>query len=156
MIQRIQSVFLLLTAIFAVFQFFFSVAWFYGDLNTIQFFVHRIVDHVPMNEPLFTAYFLIPIILIASILVLLPLLTIFSYRNLSRQLKMIRAIILMTLLQIGLMFFFYVDRISRIVSASPEYGFGVFIPLIIFVFAYLSLKGVQKDIKLLRSVDRLR
>lgn len=145
-----------MASVFAILQFFSPIAWFYGDGNTIQFFIHRIIDHVPVNEPLFTSFFIVPLIVFAVVLVLLPLLTIFSYRNLSRQLKMIRTIIFIALIQVAATFFFYVDRISKIVSASPEYGFGVFIPLIIIVFSFLSLRGVQKDIKLLRSVDRLR
>jgi CDP-diglyceride synthetase len=156
MIQRIQSVFLLIASIFALLQFFSPIAWFYGDASTLQFFVHRLIDHVPGNEPLFRLYFLLPIISIALILIILPLLTIFSFRHLNRQLKMIRAMIFLTLIQVAAIFFFYVDRISKFVLASPEYGFGIFIPLIILVFSFLSLRSVQKDIKLLRSVDRLR
>ncbi len=156
MIQRIQTIYLMLATLVAILAFFFPIAWFYGTLHTIEFFVYEVVDHVKDNLPVLKTVALLPSIIIAALLILLPLYLIFQYKKLAQQLYWINLVIFLALVQIALQFFFYIPAITKAVSAEPTYSFGVFSPLLIIVFLLLARNGIRKDIRLLKSVDRIR
>jgi len=156
MIQRIQSVYLLLAALSSALMFAFPIGWYYGSSNTIEFYVYRIIDHVPGNEQLFAGSLLIPLIILVGASLLLPLLIIFDYKRLSRQLSWIRIQLLLLMVMVALIFFVYNTRLNSLLSVEADFGFGMFLPLIAMVFSFLAMRAVQRDQKLLRSVDRLR
>jgi len=156
MIQRIQTVFLLVSLISAVLIFFFPIAWYYGELNTIAFYLHQLKDSVPDSKPLYNEFFLYPLILLDLSLAGASLYAIMAYRSLTKQLKVIKFGILASIILIAALFFYYADHISKTVQATADYEFGVFLPLISLVFFLLASRSVQRDIKLIRSVDRLR
>lgn len=156
MIQRIQSVYLLLSGVSIANMFFFPIAWYYGELHTLTFYIHGVVDHVPVNEPLFQSSFsLIPLVF-SLLLIVVPVIIIFSFRNLARQLKLTRLHMMLLLVFIALIFFYYADAIGFKVNTSPQYAFGVFLPLISLVFNYLAQRGIGRDIRVIRSADRIR
>jgi hypothetical protein len=156
MIQRIQSVYLFLAFLSGVVLFFFPIAWYYGEVNTLEFFVCRIVDHVPSNVPLFGKYFLLPLSALNLVSALFSFFLIFLYKKLNRQYKLIRLNILLIIIYIGAVFFYYSDNIGSVVNSTAQFGVGAFLPLISLVFLVLAMRGINSDIKLLRSVDRLR
>lgn len=154
MIQRIQSVFLFLATITSGLLFLFPIAEF-KDF-TVKFYVTHVQDFVPGSELIFSEFKLLPLSILAAIVVVLPLLIIFMYKNLNGQLRLIRLSILFNLVLIGLIFFYYVAQIQLVTASEPVYGYGMYLPLIAVVFLFLALRGVRKDIKLIRSADRLR
>jgi hypothetical protein len=156
MIQRIQSVYLLLAAVSGLVLYFLPIAWFYGELNTIEWFVCRLNDHVPSNTAIFGKLFLLPLSVINLVNTLLAVYTIFSYKKLSRQLQFVRLNIFLTFIYIAAVFFYYADTIGSKVLVSAQYSFGAFLPLISLIFLLLAMRGIQADIKLIKSVDRLR
>ncbi len=156
MIQRIQSVYLILAAISALLLFFFPVAWFYGNMHTIEFYVYQVKDHIPDSTPFVESAFTLPLILLTAIIGALALLAIWMYKDLRRQLQFVRMGMFFTLAQIAALFFFYSDYIAKRVGAEADYEFGIFLPVIALLFFFLATRGIQKDIKLIRSADRLR
>ncbi|MFZ4462351.1 MAG: DUF4293 domain-containing protein [Bacteroidales bacterium] len=156
MIQRIQSVYLLLAAVSGLVLYFLPIAWFYGELNTIEWFVCRLNDHVPSNVAIFGKFFLLPLSIINLVNISLSVFTIFTFKKLSRQLQLVRLNIFLTFIYIAAVFFYYADTIGSKVLVSPQYSFGAFLPLISLVFLLLAMRGIQADIKLIKSVDRLR
>lgn len=156
MIQRIQSVYLLLSGASVMLMFFFPVAWYYGEFHTLSFFVHRIVNHVPASEPLFQAsYTIIPLVL-SLMLSAMPVGIIFGFRNLERQLKLTRLHMMLLLVFITLILFYYADAIGSKANTVPEYAFGIFLPLIGLIFNYLAQRGISRDMRIIRSADRIR
>jgi glucan phosphoethanolaminetransferase (alkaline phosphatase superfamily) len=156
MIQRIQTVFLLVSFVASLLMFFFPIAWYYGEMNTIAFYLHQLKDSVPDNQPLYNDYFLLPLILVNLLIAAASVYALLSFRALSRQLKVIKFGIFAAIIMIAALFFFYTDHISKTVHTPAQYEFGVFLPLISLVFFLLASRSVQRDIKLIRSVDRLR
>lgn len=156
MIQRIQTLFLFLAALASGLMFFFPVAQYYGEQHTLAFYVTHIQDFVPGNPELFSASFLLPLSVLSALVTVLPLLIIFMYKNLTGQLRLVRLNILLDLVLIGLMFFYYAEQLRIKTAVEANYDFGVFLPLISLVFLFLAMKGVKRDIELIRSADRLR
>ncbi|MBG0781350.1 MAG: DUF4293 domain-containing protein [Bacteroidales bacterium] len=156
MIQRIQTLFLFFAALASGLLFFFPVAQFYGDQHILAFYVTHIQDFVPGNPELFSSLFILPLSILNAMLTVLPLLIIFMYKNLGGQLKLIRLNILLDLVLIGLLFFYYAERLKIITAVEADYDLGIFFPLIALIFLFLAMRGVRNDIKLIRSADRLR
>lgn len=156
MIQRIQSVYLLLSGASVAIMFLFPIARYYGELHTLSFFVHKIVDHVPASEPIFNQSFIAIPLVFTLLLTLIPVLIIFSFRNLERQLRLTRIHMMLLLVFVALIFFYYADAIDVRVNASPQYDFGIFLPLIAMVFNYLAQRGIGRDINIIKSANRIR
>ncbi len=156
MIQRIQTIYLLLASVSAFVLFFVPIAWFYGNLNILEMFVCRVVDPVPSNEALFGRFFMAPLSFINLAVILVSFISVFQFKKLHRQLKSVRFAILLIFVYIAALFIYYIDVISAKVNATAEYSFGAFLPLITVVLLVFAMRSIQADIKLLKSVDRLR
>ncbi len=157
MIQRIQSIFLLLASVSAVLLFFYPVAEYFDGINyAIIFHIHQLQDHVPGNEQLFPNSFLLPLIILNALTGLLALLSLFMYKQMIVQLRLTRIALFLNALLIGALFFFYTGQISKMVMIEPQYKFGIYLPVITLLFLVLAMRSIQKDIKLVRSADRLR
>lgn len=156
MIQRKQTIFLLLVIIASVVSFFFPLAEFIGVKDSIVLYVqkaHSLVPDSPFNK---NEYFTLPLLSATGFIMLFSLITIFLYKNRKTQMQIIKVCILVEIIFIGLFFFYYVDALQKLTGATAEYKTAVFMPLISLVFLVLAYRGVLQDEKLVRSADRLR
>ena len=87
----------------------------------------------------------------AGIVAVLSLITIFIYKKRKLQIKISYTMILLLVLAYVLYFILNLKSLS---FSGIQYTF-VF-PLISVIFIYLAIKGIKKDEKLIRSLDRLR
>lgn len=156
MIQRIQTVYLLLTVIVCGLLFFLPFAEFLGQTAIVEYTVLGVVEKTPSVEPLFSHYFTFPLTIIAVAMVIMPLLSIFMYKKLNKQLLFIRFSFLLNFVLLALVFFYYNEKIGDVVGVDPNYQFAIFAPLISMLLLLLAMRGVRKDIELIRSTDRLR
>jgi amino acid transporter len=156
MIQRKQTIFLLLVIIASAISFFFPLAEFIGVKDSIILFVqkaHSLVPDSPFNQ---NGYFSLPLLSATGFVILFSLIAIFSYKNRKSQLQVIKVCILVEIIMIGLFFFYYVSSLEKLTGGTAEYKTAVFMPLISLVFLVLAYRGVLQDEKLIRSADRLR
>lgn len=157
MIQRKQSIFLLLAALCGALTFLFPVDSFMrGDqafeFRTTGFFMAdgtRVVDaaaKVPFA----------PVIALVSVLLIV---VVFLYKNRSRQLLLTRIANLITIAVV--VFLFITDNSVRSYLAQGgrvenTYGISAGLPLLMIVFILLAESGIRKDQALVKSMDRLR
>lgn len=155
MLQRIQSVWLLLstTSILALFLFpYIQVlnADGTGKAVKISGVYENINGQVVQTEPFI-------LLTIATVIIaLLPFITIFFYKDRKRQLAMCYLSILLIL---G--YAFWLVQVAKkaageTVLALENYGLGVILPSLAILFIILALRGIRRDEKLIRSADRLR
>lgn len=156
MIQRIQSLYLLLLTGVLVILYFMPFARFIGGTEEYFINVFGIYATTPVTQ------LVVPTIQMLTVLVLstlLPFVTIFLYRR--RRLQIRLCIVEMVLL-LGLQVFigYYMFRTGSVMSAlanfSKEYSIAAVIPLVGIILAYLAYRGVIRDEALLRSADRIR
>jgi hypothetical protein len=145
MIQRKQSLWLLLAALFAAGVFYFDL--FRGEIRTgdiVESRMLRVADHYPS-------------LLIALVMVLLPLVTIFMFSNRKRQLRM-TAIALLSSAGFMSMMLWRVRGLSTHVPpvTGGSYWIGAVLPVFSIVLLVLAMVGIRNDEKLVRSTDRLR
>ena len=142
MIQRIQSIYLLLVIFLSIGAPFFLKLWVEADNEVFAF------DLFAYESILFK---LVPISFIIS--ALLALVTIFRYNDRQQQFVLGRIIILINLFLLGILIYLSLNIPGEIFS---EKGIGMFIPSIVILFSVLANKAIRKDENLVKSVDRLR
>lgn len=134
MIQRIQSIWLLLAAI-AILCLLFVPVFTSAEGNI----------YVTSNTPL----------VISTVLAgLISLVNIFNFRNRKLQTRIASVNILLIL---GVSF--WLSQLAKQLPGGLEkagIGAGLFLPLTAIIFTYLAIKGIKNDEKLIRSADRLR
>jgi hypothetical protein len=142
MIQRIQSIYLLLVIFLSIGAPFFFKLWVEADNEVFAF------DLFAYESIL---YKLVQISFIRS--ALLALITIFRYNDRQQQFVLGRIIILINLFLLGILIYLSLNIPGEIFS---EKGIGMFIPSIVILFSVLANKAIRKDENLVKSVDRLR
>lgn len=155
MIQRIQTIFLLLAAIAAAVMFFFPLAIFYGNHN-FELYIYQLNFFDPNPSLEVGEYFLLPLLGVVVIIIFISLLSVFSFKSRKRQMMFIKVDMALTLILLAGYFFGYIRLLEDFVGNPPEYQFASFMPVLVFLFLLLANRGVQKDEKLIRSMDRLR
>ncbi|WP_276132765.1 DUF4293 domain-containing protein [Polluticoccus soli] len=146
MIQRVQTIWLLLAALA-------NAGLFMLDLyryDTTVGGAAKTVNFEAMSNPL--------LMVLAVAITALPFLAIFLFKNRSSQktlvwLSMVLTIgfVAATLMSIG--------NITNTGSSAPTngtYRAGFVLPVLSFIFHILALRGIRKDQKLVKSLDRLR
>lgn len=144
-----------LSAVLSGLLFVFSLAAFdYGNImmNLTVLGVDNQVD-----ATYFSGTYTWPLIVLAVLMTVIPVFTAFLYKRRQQQVKLCQLDMLLTAVFIGLVLLYYVSDVqTTIASESVSYKFGIVIPLINLVLQVLAIRGVRKDIDLLKSVDRLR
>lgn len=147
MIQRIQSVYLLTSAILIGLLFLLPFAEIAKD-GAIYLFNFK---GVLLDGAVKTNGLVIPVLLVMGIV--LNVLAIFSYSNRGKQVKLVWGVILMlVILLVAFVYFTY------LAYSGAQIGFklGAVLPLIAIVLDYLAIRAINKDEALIRSIDRIR
>ena len=71
---------------------------------------------------------------------------------------------LLTVIFIGLVFLYYENDLTKVIAAvegdeyqlDVAYFVGMAMPLVSLILDILAIRGIKKDIELLKSIDRLR
>ena len=154
MIQRIQTLFLLIALILILSCFVMPIAVLSGangDIYHYNFqgfigFGGTVAGHWIKQYSMFIS---------GIIISLISLISIFLYK---RRILQMRLCIYNMILMAGMTFMFYyvVNNVKGQLSMVVQYKYPAIFPLIAAIFTYLAFRGIQKDDKLVKSYDRLR
>lgn len=136
MLQRIQSVYLLLAAANSLGLIFVFHLWITNEGNIVY----------AQDKILYFVAFITSSVL--------SIITIFLFKNRKLQFVLGRLNIILNFLLLG--FFVYLSLNISGETVVSEKGIGVFLPIISIVFLALANKAIKKDEDLVKSVDRLR
>lgn len=136
MLQRIQTVYLLLAFLFMAVIPFFTPLWILKTGGDFYF----------MADQIYTMIFGL-----GSALVVWSILT---YKKRQQQFVVNRVVIILNLILLGL-FVYRLLSVSGEAEVS-EKGIGMFLPIVSIVMLVLANKAIKKDEDLVKSVDRLR
>lgn len=141
MIQRIQSVWLLLAALCAAFTY--QLSFYSGNkLGT---------DNKPVFEKL-TASSNFILLITTAILVAGGLFIIFLYKNRKQQLWLTVGAAALSIINLII----YYGETKKFVPNESNYGLAAVLAIAIPVLLILAARGIWKDEKLVKSVNRLR
>jgi len=160
MIQRIQSVFLVLV-VASLIAFMFSPVWAKQNKETgethkqYSYYVEKLTDSEATINKIYIPYF-IPgaLALVAAFLTVISLL---SYKKRKKQIVIssINSLLMGTTLILSAWWASKAEA-NVLTGTSSGYQYGLFLPAIALIFNSLAIRFIRKDEKLVRSMDRLR
>ena len=164
MIQRIQSLFLLVGAGLHI-LFFFIVFWTAqtnisesSESKIIKMSVYQVVEYSKdENAELNSEIQIFPLIL-NIVIIALALITIFLFKNRVLQNKLCRLLILLNTGLIVLLIFAH-GKVKESILDSYVANFdyiGISLPILGLILFFITGRTIMKDEKKIRSVDRLR
>ena len=154
MIQRIQSLYLLLAAIAIGLVFFFPLAELLVNKEFLFIFHYRgLYEIKPEGEILSVAS--LPLAALFAIMLLLSLITVFLYKRRGLQMRLCIINILLLFGSLGVVYYYIAVAFSEF-EAVVHYKIFALMPVIAAVFTYLAYRGIRRDELLIISMDRIR
>lgn len=154
MIQRIQSVYLLLTTLLAILFLSGDIINFIGNTSPVSLAMNGVRMYSGGEEPqiVMTA---LPFSILLMLIPLVSFVTIFLYKNRKLQLKMTVALILLIIAVIALSGY-YIYSVVNSYESELTLSYKLVLPVLMLIFSILAYRGIKKDEHLVRSYDRLR
>ncbi len=154
MIQRIQSVYLLLVAVLTLLPMFLPVAWFGSAEGQFSLYAFSLQDAagVAVHSAVYMG-----IVFLAALL--LPVVNIFLYRRRLLQIRLcvVEMVLLLGCLIMELAYYFLAHRAFPDAELqSSGMNAILFLPLVSVVLCFLAAKGIFRDEMLVRSTERIR
>jgi len=143
MLQRIQTIFLILATLVSAGLIFVFPLWFSGKV------IMTAIDTL-LNSDLLIK----PIGILFILSAILSFTAVFQYKNRKFQMTLVRLNILINFLLLGLIVY-HVQNLSGETLVS-EKGIGSFLPIIVIFLLVFANRFIKKDEDLVKSVDRLR
>lgn len=152
MIQRIQSIWLLLAALTIFILLAVPVLGIQNNGTEFSFSATGLFQENKGIAKKIDSFIPLTIAVVAVGLICFG--SIFGFRNRMLQKRIILLAILLIIL-LSILIFSYAQQIPGGI-ANAHYGVGTFLPPLALIFCLLALRGIRKDEQLLRSADRLR
>lgn len=158
MLQRVQTIYLLLASVSGALTFFLPYAQFYeNDVMLLEYAAFGVFnvqsDVLEMTSPLS-----LPLWIFAILSTVLPLVIVGFYKNRKRQLQLNRLAYVVYLCYF-ILIYFGIQNISEAFyngTAAILYHAGFYGPVAAIAFSFLAARGIKKDEELVRSIDRIR
>jgi hypothetical protein len=155
MLQRIQSIYLLLAGLALAALFFFPLVHnVYVDSKPLTIMVTGVYEDV--NGQLTHTQFFTALTGATAIAALLPLAVIFGYKNRKQQINLCYAAMLLI---IG--YSYWTSQSVKTIVGDADltlsnFGIGIILLSVSLLLIVLAQKAIQRDEKLVKSADRLR
>ena len=152
MIQRIQSLYLLLAAALMSLTLFMPIATFVVDGQTYELTAFSLT----CGEISQSTIWLGVILVIATAL---PLITIFLFKKRTLQIRLcaVEVVLLIGSLVLVALYYWLTSRLFEgLVIDHRQFGWAAPMPIVALVLSYLASRAIFKDEVLVRSLDRIR
>ena len=148
MIQRIQTLYLLIIAALMAVTLFSGLAWFAGDAG--EFGLYAFGLKTAEGELVQSTVYMG---------VLLPLVTVFLFRRRLLQIRLCvveMVLLLGSLVMEGVYYFLSWRVFSDLTFHTQGFKPAIVLPLVCLLFAYLAARAIFRDELLVRAADRIR
>ena len=152
MIQRVQSIWLLLASLTLFLLLLFPIVNKQVGGAEYSLLVTGLYQKVNGVSTRITSY--IPLFTSTIVIALLALINIFNFKNRSLQ-KTISTIIMILIAGLS----FWVNIVAQQIpggTTGASFGAGAFLPVLAIIWSFLAVRGIRKDEQLIKSADRLR
>jgi hypothetical protein len=155
MIQRIQSIYLLMTTLLSVFFLRGEVIKFSEKAGSIIEITFNGLVRNPDGQSGELINSLLPFSVIIVLIPLVSLITLFCFKNRKLQLSLALSVIILTSALI-IVSFYYTWKVYREYEVCIEPGLKAILLFLLLIFAILAYRGILKDDRLVKSYDRIR
>ena len=150
MLQRIQTVYLLLASICMVVSLLTNLAVFTFGGEIVNF---EAMGFYLNEEIIFSTWGLF---IIGNITAVLSVLIVFIYKKRMLQIRLAGMNLFIILGYYGLIAFYILKRNPEVGSTFENVGIGMITPFVAIVFTYLAIRKIGADEALIRSLNRIR
>lgn len=159
MLQRVQTIFLLLVIIFMGLSFFFPLWTAVDEDGTVvyQLMNLKLMDYASgsAKTEVFIPYCFVATLAAACITITIISISKFTNRLLQMKLGALNAMLMTGTM--GLSVYFATDLIKAVATTGGgQYGIGLFAPGAAMICNIIANRFIRKDERLVRSVDRIR
>ena len=102
-------------------------------------------------------------VIMAVLMTCIPVFTALKYKKRELQVKLCHLDMLLNVVFLGLVLLYFESDLLKVIESVEEdkivldsYYYGMSIPVVNLILQIFAVRGVKKDIELLKSVDRLR
>ncbi len=156
MIQRVQTMYLVLVKIFALLFIFLPLGKVSHDTGIFSFSIALIRVPEVFGEVMVNSWLRYGVIALAIIAMILSLIATLSYKNRKKQIKICHINTLAHILMITLTFFYVDNVIKEAFENDFSYGVAIVFPLLSLLLLLLAIRAIKKDENLVKAADRLR
>lgn len=159
MIQRIQTLYLLMIVVLTALMLFLPLAWFSyvtPDNTTVELQLYAFSLQSAGGEVINWTIYLGVLLAIAC---LLPLVTIFCYRNRILQLRFcgVECVLLLGVMVMEGVYYYLGRRLGAEAAMHDQgFRFAIALPLLCLLFNLLAGRAIFRDELLVRAADRIR
>jgi len=158
MIQRIQTLYLLLASVFYFCYWFFGLNWYQSGFKILQdSFSNDFVINSPILELILITTSYIPLVIL-----IICVISIFSYKSRIKQILICKISLYLSLfMSLYTLFYFYLT-LEGLVAIMPSKTLEILMyaailnPFVCSYLIYLALKSIRNDNELVESLDRIR
>lgn len=155
MIQRIQSLFLLMTTLMSLLFLKGSYLNFIDKSGSVIKVTFTGLLRITEGQNFELIQNLLPLTVLLVLIPVLSLLTIFIFKNRTIQLWLSLSLIIL-ISGFIIVSIYYSSTVISELGAEIIPGFKMFIPVLMLILAILAYLGIKKDDRLIKSYDRLR
>jgi len=155
MIQRIQSLYLLMTTLFSTLFLWDKILRFKDDLHN-QFYI-KLGGIFKVTDSAVTENIekMIPVTFLLLLIPLVSIITIFVFKNRKLQMRItagLTGLIIIMIIVLAVYSLYMIRNYNAVFSP----GINLILPVLMLICAFLAYRGIRKDEELVRSFDRLR
>ena len=158
MIQRIQTLYLLLASIFYFFYWLFGLNWYQSGFKILQDnFSNDFIINSPILESILNITSYIPLVIF-----IICLISIFSYKSRSKQILICKTSLYLSLFMSFYTLFYFYFTLEGLAAMMPSKILEILMyaailnPFVCSYLIYLAIKSIKNDNELVKSLDRIR
>ena len=158
MIQRIQTLYLLLASIFYFSYWFFGLNWYQSGFEILKDnFSNDFVINSPILELILSTTSYIPLVIL-----IICVTSIFSYKSRSKQILICKISFYLSLIMSFYTLFYFYFTLEGLAAIMPSKILEILMyaailnPFVCSYLIYLALKSIRNDNELVESLDRIR
>ncbi len=154
MLQRIQTVYLLIALILSILMIFFPLLEINHDMIDYQLRFRGLVEVAEKGNTLVQIH-----VFLSAIMVIIPFLTLLTIYAFKHRIVQIRVAIFNAALMLGYYALYFLIRhtiIQQFPGAATHITWPIIIPAINVILTILAIIAISKDEVLVRSLNRLR
>ncbi|QQS50612.1 MAG: DUF4293 domain-containing protein [Bacteroidota bacterium] len=153
MIQRIQSIFILVSAVLQVVFLKASLAQYFISNKVVDFYAMGFYVQPEKAEKIFSTFTLA---ILSWVILFLTAVSLFLYKKRMLQIRFCIYSLLLNIGEIGLILFFMNSFNGNFQPESHSYKLALVIPVANAILLYLAFRGIRKDELLVKAYHRLR
>lgn len=159
MIQRIQSLYLLLSGALMFAMFKMPLATFVNEAGVWKFYAESTVLEITGDNTVATSTIdTWPVAIIIALAGVMSFLAIFAYKNRRRQIKicMLSGMFMLLFYPIAFIYWWFEKNMLATEATFPSLGAVLIFPLVAIILNMMAVRSIKADERLVRSADRIR